>query len=180
MKSINSDGVTFAAEGIISCISYSDKLNEKIVYGAMETLLTMPPQLWSRLSRNVKLKGRCMAICLSKLQSMESRGSLRIYCEKIMSHLLRNSDDEELLNLFELSDVNQLNFLYKWMVHLHFESTLFMSCFRVLQSHRYDDVALMQRYASRAMLEARKDISNTSYSGGTEIVMEDDDEEDEL
>jgi hypothetical protein len=176
---VNSDGIHLATDSLISCVFHAEKINEKIVNGAVGTLKDIPQSIW-RLVSGKGLLGKCLAACIEKLQSFLLPDPTKIPLNDIVIHLLDAALDSDLIYFFRQCDRNQLDFLYKWMVDHQCQSDAFMTCAKTLQTcQAHTFISIIQRFESRAIFESKKALGviNTVDDG---FILDDDDEEDEL
>lgn len=175
----NADGIHHAMDSLISCVFHCEKLNEKIVNGALNTLKHTEPSIW-RLVSGKGLIGKCLVGCIEKLQSIQIPDPMKTIIHDIVGHLLNSSVDKDLLYFFEHCERSQIDFLYTWMVDHQCRSDMFLTCAKTLQScQNHTFISIIQRFESRAIFESKKvNYLTNSHESGLNIY--DDDEEDEL
>lgn len=174
----NRAGVKAAIHSLIKCIRNAQLMNEKIVYGALSTLVKIPREIYILFSDLSSLSGLCFAVCLIKLEN-DTAYKQPIY--DLMKHLLNVMnyfDFVSCLNCEDLSE-NNVEYLYNWMVSNEVQAQHFESVAGAFEFTSFNsNVSLFQKFRSRA--EKKRRNENTIVNSNGFAIDEDDDDEDEL
>ena len=177
-EEMNRAGVKAAIQSLIKCIRYAHLMNEKIVHGALSTLVKIPREIYMLFSDIGSLSGLCFAVCLIKLES-DIAYKQPIY--DLMKHLLNVMnyfDFESCLNCDDLSE-NNVEYLYNWMVSNEVQAQHFESIAGAFEFTSFNsNVSLFQKFQSRA--EKKRRNENSVINSHEYTSVQDDDDEDEL
>lgn len=166
-----------AVQNLIQCLRYAAKLPEKVVLAAMTSLRSIKPlQLIRVTGKKSGLIGDALTACCALVfvpQQHQQQGGSKVVQEGarlLLSHLLSCASISDVVIVIqheETSTTAMLESLYQWMVEQDLEGRAF-EMFSLGMQRKQHDVSLEQRFASRAVMQYKKEQSIALNGGDNE------------
>mmetsp|Transcript_13701 Transcript_13701/g.20799 ORF Transcript_13701/g.20799 Transcript_13701/m.20799 type:complete len:176 (+) Transcript_13701:1635-2162(+) len=163
------------------CQQFFVLLNEKIVSGAISTLISVPSSIYNHYSGIESISGLCLAVCLVNLEEAEKKTEYKKETFELVNHLLQSSNCFDIITCLNYQDISQSNvqILYGWMVDIGADAVYFETVMEALELSSFStDIPLLQKFRSRAEKRRRDEVAFRGDQHATE--QEEDDDEDEL
>ncbi len=166
-----------AVEQLVHCVQHTSFLSEKVVLAAMGSLRALKPIKLVIVTRKSGLVGEALVYCSLLLFVEGCNPRYREEGNLLLSHLLSCASFSDVAIVLKHPEISRsmLESLYQWMVEQEMEGRTFEIFALGLQRpvlSEYYDVSLEQRFASRALLQYKKEHSIELHSdddGGDEI-----------
>lgn len=168
------ESVSNAVKQLVQCLTQSALLSEKVVLAAMVALRAIKPLVLVGVTGKSGLIGETLVVCCLVLLSQQQQISNPKFVDesaRLLSHFLSCASISDVVIVLKHEETSKatLESLYRWMVENELEGRAFeIFALGMLRPGLVHDVSLEQRFASRAMMQYKKEQSISLNSGDVE------------